>query len=479
MAQTGEADSYITRGISFSLDPTPAQERLLRSYCGSVRVAHNWAISQVKENLTLRSNERAAGVAEADLAPSLSWSKYSLEKSFTTAKRTAAPWWQEVSMHAFRSGITQAADGLANFSASKKGTRAGRPVGFPHFKSRARSTPTISFVEINHQLSWFRPDRHAIRLMLPQSSPDPDLRRRREHLAWIHTIESTRRLYTLVERGRARIQKVTISYRSGRWQVSFSVRCLVGLPARKPGPRGPKIAGVVGLDAGVSHLATLSVPIPGVTNEDGHIANPRHLEGQLEKLAKLDRALARTQPGSNNRVKVRRRRARLHGRIAKTRDLALHATTNALLDRVEVLAIEDLALAGMQTKKRHLGRSLADASLGELRRQLTYKAADRGVALVAVDRFYPSSKICSSCGSVKAKLDLGVRIYECDTCSLVLDRDANAAINIAREGTRLLEQQRIEGLDMQHVAGLRPETRNADPRQRKTTRVHALVAAVA
>jgi putative transposase len=202
----------------------------------------------------------------------------------------------------------------------------------------------------------------------------------------------------------------------------------------------------------------------------GHIANPRHLESQLENLAKLDRALARAQPGSNNRAKLRRRRARLHGRIAKSRDLALHAVTNALLDRVEVLAVEDLSLVGMHTKKRHLGRSLADASLGVLRRQLTYKAADRGVVLVVVNRFYPSSKTCSCCGSAKAKLDLGVRIYECSTCRLVLDRDVNAAINIAQEGTRLLAQGSTEGQD---VAGLRPETRNADPRQHKTTGAHA------
>ena len=344
MAQADDSKDYITRGVSLILDPTPAQERLLRSYCGSARVAHNWAIAQVKENLAARSAERAAGLAESDLTPSLSWSRFSLGKAFNATKAEAAPWWGEVSMHAFRSGITQAAEGLANFSASKKGARRGRPVGFPHFKSRNRSTPTISFVEINHQLSWLRDDRHAVRLMLPQSSPDPDLRRRREHLAWIHTIESTRRLYTLVERGRARIQKVTIAYRGGRWKVSFSVRYLAGLPARRPGPRGPKVSGVVGLDAGVSHLATLSVPIPGVTDEYGHIPNPRLLEGQLTKLAKLDRALSRTQPGSHNRVKVRRRRALLHGRIAKSRDLALHATTNALLDRVEALAIEDLLI---------------------------------------------------------------------------------------------------------------------------------------
>jgi putative transposase len=380
-------------------------------------------------------------------------------------------------MHAFRSGISQAAEGLTNFSASKKGGRGGRRVGFPHFKSRSRSVLSVSFVEINHQLSWFRDDRHAIRLMLPQSSPDTELRRRREHLTWIHTIEPTRRLYALVERSRARIQKVTISYRGGRWQVSLSVRYLVDLPARHPAPRGRKIQGVVGLDAGISHLATLSVP--GLTDAYGHIPNPHPLEGQMAKLAKLDRALARSQTGSHNRIKVQRRRARLHGRVAKSRDRALHAVTNDLLNRVSALAIEDLSLQGMRTKKRHLGRALADASLGELRRQLTYKAADRSVTLVIVDRFYPSSKTCSSCGSVKAKLNQSVRVYECDSCGLVRDRDINAAHNVAQQGTRLIEPGSTEVRDVQHVAGLRPETKNADPRQQKTTGANAPVAAVA
>jgi hypothetical protein len=165
--QPDGGEGYITRGVSFTLDPSPAQERLLRSYCGSARVAHNWAIAWVKENLSIRAAERMAGVVEADLTPTLSWSTFSLGKAFNTAKTEAVPWWREVSMHAFRLGITQAAEGLANLSAAKKGTRKGRPVGFPHVKSRNRSTPTISFVEINHQLSWLRDDRHAVRLICP------------------------------------------------------------------------------------------------------------------------------------------------------------------------------------------------------------------------------------------------------------------------------------------------------------------------
>jgi putative transposase len=113
MAPAGDGEHYITRGVTFILDPSPTQERLLRSYCGSARVAHNWAIAQVKESLTTRSAKREAGVAEADLTPSLSWSQFSLSTAFNASKSESAPWWREVSMHSFRSGITQAAESLA------------------------------------------------------------------------------------------------------------------------------------------------------------------------------------------------------------------------------------------------------------------------------------------------------------------------------------------------------------------------------
>jgi len=386
-------------------------------------------------------------------------------------------------MHAFRSGIADAAAALANFRDSKKGVRAGRKVGFPNFKSRNRCTPSVSFVEINHQLSWLHPDRHHIRLMLPQSPSDPDVKRRAANLVWVHTTESTRRLYNLVEQGRARIQKVTVSCRGGRWQVSFSVRYLLGLPSRRPIAHSSRQGGIVGLDAGLTHLATLDRIVPGLTDDDGHIANPRVLAAQLKKLAKLDRALSRTkrpsrsERGSKNRAKLCHRRARLHGKVARTRALYLHHLTNTLVDRFDAVAIEDLGVAAMSNRKHHLGRSMADASLGELRRQLVYKSADRSTTLVVVGRFYPSSKTCSGCGAVKAKLLLSTRNFECDSCEMSLNRDVNAARNIAREGARLLSEQ--SSTAEQSVAGLRPETLNADPRQQKTSGAHASMAAVA
>jgi putative transposase len=393
-----------------------------------------------------------------------------LGKTWNDIKAEAAPWWREVSMHAFRSGTVAAADALKNFSESRKGTRAGRRVGFPNYKCRHRATPSISFVEINHQLSWLAPDRHHVRLMLPQSSPDSDLRRRRQHLGWIHTVESTRRLFTLVEQGRASIQKVTISYRGGRWQVAFSVRHLVAPAVRRQGRKAQNR--VVGLDAGLRHLATLSVPVPGLTDADGHIENPAAFKNHQHRFRRLDRAIARCERGSKNRGRLLRRRARLHGQIAKTRALELHRVTNDLVRRFGVIGVEDLNVAGMGAKKGRLGRSVADAALGELRRQLDYKTADLGSTLVVVDRFFPSSKTCSSCGSVKAKLDRSARVFECSTCGTVIDRDVNAARNIEREARRLLAHDKP-------VAGLRPETQNADPRSRKTGGAQALTAAAA
>ncbi|MGY6502490.1 MAG: IS607 family element RNA-guided endonuclease TnpB [Acidimicrobiales bacterium] len=465
-------DGFVTRAVVLPLDVSRSEERLLLSYCGARRFAYNWVLATVRDNLEVRRAERAAGVAEDQLTPAVSWKATRLGTLWNQAKGEVAPWWREVSMHAFRSGIVDAAQALDNWSKSRSGERKGRRVGFPRFKKRDKSVPAVSFVEINHQLSWLHPDRHAIRLMLPQSTPDPAVKRRRGELAWLHTTVSTRRLYRLVEAGRATIQKVTVAKRGGRWQASVLVR--YQLDAR-PAPKARRRhGGTIGVDGGVKHLATLSHPVPGLTDEHGHVDNPNVLTGQLRRLARLDRAVARCEKGSKNRRKLLDRRARLHGRITKTRALHLHHLSNALAGGFDVVAVEDLNLAGMANRKRRLGRALADASLGELRRQLDYKTADHGTRLVVVDRFYPSSKTCSACGLVKAKLALTERTYVCDDlrCATTLDRDVNAARNIAREAQRLLEQQLP-------VAGLRPETRNAELRPHKTMPAHAGMAAVA
>jgi putative transposase len=443
------------------LDPSPSQAQLLRSYCGASRFAYNWTVGLVKENLDTRTQERQEGVAEEDRTKSLSWSPYSMTPLWNSVKDDVAPWHRDVTMHAFRSGVTNASIALKNFGESKAGARQGTRVGFPKFKNR-HSKPSVTFTETRTQSGWFAEDSRHVRLVLPQHAADPRIARRREQLQWLHTTESLRRLKSKVASGDWSVQSVTISFTGGRWQASFSVRQLVAVApstVRLPAPS-------VGVDLGVRHLATLSVPVAGLSDGTGHVANPRHLDAELERLANLNRQLSRCVKGSKNRAKLVRRRQRLYGRITRTRDLHLHRLTTTLSGSFETVVLEDLSVAGMVRSKnspsKGLSRSVLDAGFGELRRQLTYKALDRNHRVVVVDRFFPSSKMCSHCGETKAKLALSDRVFECSTCGVTLDRDVNAARNIHREGLRLLANEAVT------VAGHQPETLNADSRDRET-----------
>ncbi|MFF1260949.1 MULTISPECIES: RNA-guided endonuclease TnpB family protein [unclassified Streptomyces] len=123
-------------------------------------------------------------------------------------------------------------------------------------------------------------------------------------------------------------------------------------------------------------------------------------------------------------------RNRVHYRVANLRADALHKLTTAVTAEYGTIVVEDLNVAGM-LRNRRLARRIAGAGFGEIRRQLSYKTRRNGCRIVAADRWFPSSKTCSGCGAVKAKLPLHIRTYECDACGLVLDRDDNAARNLA------------------------------------------------
>lgn len=413
-----------------------------------------------------------------------------MQKAFNATKGDLAPWNKEVANYCFKTGVKNASDALANWHNSRSGKRKGKPVGFPKYKSRHKAKLSVSFIELNHQLSWLKPDRHHVRLMLPQSlrqSSNPRARRKALALEWIHTHQSVRRLYRLVETGKARIQKLTISYSGGRWWASFSVRLQRPLP-RRPNRTGNR---VIGVDLGLTHLATLSEPLPGLTDKHGQIANPRHLNRRLWALAKLDRQLARAQRGSNNYQAIKLRRARLYASIAATRKLELHKLTNALLSSCAVVAIEDLHVAGM-AKDHKLARHILDASMAEFRHQLEYKAAEFNTRIIVVDRFYPSSKTCSTKareaqasleprvdgGGVKAKLDLSCRVLACEGCGTTLDRDINAAVNLKHQALLAVADEALQppvlGAEHLILAGVGPErqsqseTDNGDRRIGKT-----------
>jgi putative transposase len=179
--------------------------------------------------------------------------------------------------------------------------------------------------------------------------------------------------------------------------------------------------GAVGVDLGVSALATLS------TGEK--VAGPKPHKALLGRLRRLSRSLSRKAKGSANRKKAKAKLARLHARIANIRQDALHKLTSDLTRRFHTIVIEDLNVRGMMAN-RHLARSIADMGFFEFRRQLEYKARMRGGVVKVADRFYASSKTCSACGSVQEKLPLSIRQWTCPECGVVHDRDVNAAINL-------------------------------------------------
>ena len=208
-------------------------------------------------------------------------------------------------------------------------------------------------------------------------------------------------------------------------------------------PAGPALRESIGVDLGITHLATLS------TGE--HVANPRALQRHLEQLKRLQQRLARQRRGSNRRRRTRKRIARVHARIRNIRQDALHKLTTRLVHENQVIAIEDLGVEGMgrsargtrETPGRNvkaksgLNRSLKDAAFGEFRRQVTYKADWHQRTVVPVSRWFPSSQLCSQCGSRTEGLKLNERQWRCSTCRTEHDRDENASGNIEAEGLRL------------------------------------------
>lgn len=211
---------------------------------------------------------------------------------------------------------------------------------------------------------------------------------------------------------------VTVSRDSaGRWFVSVLTETAV--------THHPRTDSVVGVDAGITSLLALS------TGEK--ITNPRHQRREHARLVKAQRALARKTKGSVNRDKARRKVARIHARITDRRTDHLHKLSTRLVRENQTIVIEDLNVAGM-LRNHSLARAISDASWSQLRSMLEYKAAWYGRELIAVDRWFPSSKTCSVCGSVHDGMALHVREWVCRCCSVTHDRDINAARNILAAG---------------------------------------------
>jgi putative transposase len=379
----------VIQAYRFALDPTPRQRRALASHCGGARYAYNWGLGLVKTRIDQRHDP---GVV-------VPWNLFDLQREWNRTKHQVAPWWPENSKEAYKSGLDGLARALKNWSDSRNGRRKGRPVRFPRFKKKGRARDACRFTTGAIKVL---PDRKHIQL---------------PRIGVLKTHESTRKLARRLEQGTARVLAATISRTADRWYVSFTVEVQRHFPA------GNGRTSVVGVDVGIRRLAVLS--------NGAMIANPNALKHSLRTLRRLNRELHRRMHDSKRRRQTRRRLARVHARVTHIRRDALHKLTTDLATNHATVVVEHLNVAGM-TRNRRLARALADTGMSELRRQLSYKATWYGSKLVVADPFYPSSKTCSACGWVRAKLSLAERTFHCEVCGLVLDRDLNAARNLAK-----------------------------------------------
>lgn len=405
----------IQQGYTFELDPNKAQRAQLTKSVGASRFVYNWGLA-----------ESQAAYEAAGRRPKHS----ELKKQLVELKKGECPWLYEVSAHIGQQALVDLERAFDRFFKGLKGE--GPKAGYPKFKRKGEHD-SARFYEVTLE------EKH---LRLP-------------HVGRVRLKESC------AERGlQGRVLSATIRRRADRWFVSLCVEQRQELPVprlvRKP-------SDVVGVDLGLKAAAVIH------DGQTARVVEPQQaLRKNVRRIRRLDRQLARKQKGSRNREKAKLRRARLHYRIACQRQDRLHQLSSQLARTKSVIVLEDLHVRGMKQNK-HLALSVSDAGMGELRRQLEYKSEWYGSTLIVADRFYPSSKLCSGCGTIKDKLSLSERQYDCDACGLSLDRDENAALNLHRLAAGKLPVDRREvtpverkALALALVAGAKPASLNQE-----------------
>ena len=360
---------------NYRLYPTPGQRAALARAFGCARVVFNDA-------LRARQDAYAAGLpylTDADLSARLTAAKATPERA----------WLGEVSAVVLQQALADLNTAYRNFFASITGKRKGPKAGPPRFRSRKDRRQAVRFTT-NARFKVLA----SGKLRLPKIG---DVRVR-----WSRDLPSEPSSVTVIMDA------------AGRYFASFVVDAQPGvLPAAGP---------VTGIDLGLTHFAVLS---------DGRkIASPRFLRRAERKLQRAQRALSRKQDGSQNRNKARVKLARAHARVADARREFCHQLSTALIRDNQAVAVEDLAVSGLG--RTRLAKSVHDAGWSAFVGMLEYKARLYGREFHRIGRFEPTSQVCSVCGVKDGPKPLHVRAWQCPACRTWLDRDINAAVNVAK-----------------------------------------------
>ena len=378
MAEKGEKGVILAHKIA--LDPTQAQAEYFAKACGVARFSWNWALARWQQEYALWK-EYQCGPKPSEQA---------LRRELNAIKDRDFPWMKEITKNAPQQAIKNLGTAFKNFFS---GTAK-----YPNFKKKGVSRDS------------FRADNGPDKLHQNAVEVE-DWRVKLPVIGWIRMREPVRFI--------GNIKSATISRVADRWFVSFAVEVdYAPTHAARENQAGSVVGGV---DLGVKTLATVS--------DGSAFSGPKALTRNIKKLRRMSRALNRKVKGSANRRKAAAKLSRLHTRIGNIRKDALHKATTAIVQKFDVIGIEDLNLSGM-VKNRRLSRAVSDIGAFEFRRQLEYKAKMRGTRIVVAGRWFPSSKTCSCCGHNNAGLKLADREWICDACGVKHDRDLNAAINL-------------------------------------------------
>jgi putative transposase len=427
----------------FALAPTPAQEARLARHAGASRFAYNKCLELVSQALDAK---------QADTQTRVPWSRFDLINTFNGWKNsedagrlfvvapngtidkqvTGLPWRHEVSAQVFEEAAVDCGRALAAFRDSRAGARKGRRVRFPRRKRKGRSRDSFRLRNKQHKRGGYLirvGEGHPRSITLPtigQIRVHDNTRHLRRLLRSVKTSDPSTGNRTGAPR--ARILFATVTRHGDRWFVSLNVQACDFHPERRHQPRtGEHGDGFIGVDRG---LTVFAVAATAEGTEVGRFHAPKPLNRRLRRLRRRSRVLSRAHRGSNNRIKAARLLAREHAHIANVRRSFLHGVSSQLAKTHSQLAIENLAVANLAANRR-IARAVADAAWAELARQLSYKAAWLGAELVVCDRWFPSTKTCSRCGRLKEQMPLAERVFCCDGCGLFIDRDRNAAANLA------------------------------------------------
>jgi len=352
-----------------ALDPNNAQATYLARAAGTARFAYNWALAEWKHQYEAHKADQTQPKP----------SQMALRRQLNAIKREQFPWMLEVTKCAPQLAIIQLGEAFKRFFSGQN-----------RYPTHRKKGVDDRFSLSNDQFSV-----DGARIRIP-------------NLGWVRMREPLR--FT------GKIMSSTVSRKADRWFVSIAVE----VPDASHLPKAEN-QGAVGVDLGVSAMATLS--------SGEKIVGPKPHTALLDRLRRLSRGMSRKQKGSANRRKARAKLAKLHGRIADIRSDAMHKLTSDLTRRFETIGVEDLNVRGMMANRR-LARTISDMSFYEFRRQVEYKADLRGGRVVVADRWFPSSKTCSGCGHKVDALPLAVRSWVCPSCGTIHDRDVNAATNL-------------------------------------------------